>query len=60
MLAEAEARATPAQEGDDVDLVAGLVRTLSKTCRALAEAGRPQAAGRLAADGWVLLRHTHP
>jgi len=43
-----------------VDVVDGLARTLARACRALAEAGRPQDAGRLAADGWVLLRHRHP
>ena len=42
------------------DVVDGLSRVLSRACRQLAEAGQPQRAGRLAADGWVLLRRTHP
>ena len=42
------------------DLVDGLTRVLARTCRHLAAAGQPQLAGRLAADGWVLLRSTHP
>jgi len=42
------------------DVVGGLSRVLSRACRQLAEAGQPQRAGRLAADGWVLLRRTHP
>jgi uncharacterized protein (DUF2249 family) len=37
------------------DVVDGLSRVLSRACRQLAEAGQPQRAGRLAADGWVLL-----
>jgi uncharacterized protein (DUF2249 family) len=45
---------------DGSDLPTGLVRTLTKACRALAEAGRPQDAGRLAADAWVLVRHARP
>ncbi|WP_242448584.1 DUF2249 domain-containing protein [Cellulomonas sp. WB94] len=47
----------PAEAADVVD---GLSRVLSRACRQLAEAGQPQRAGRLAADGWVLLRRTHP
>ena len=42
------------------DVVDGLTRVLSRACRRLAEAGEPQHAGRLVADAWVLLRHTHP
>jgi uncharacterized protein (DUF2249 family) len=41
-------------------LVDGLTRTLARACRALAAAGHPHQAGRLAADAWVLLRSTHP
>lgn len=40
-------------------MVDGLARVLARTCRRLAEAGLPQDAGRLAADGWALLRRTH-
>jgi hypothetical protein len=47
-------------EGDATDLVDGLTRVLAKTCRQLADAGHPREAGKLAADGWVLLRETHP
>ncbi len=42
------------------ELVDGLTRVLARACRDLATAGLPQRAGRLAADGWVLLRHDHP
>lgn len=47
-------------DGDPADVVDGLTRVLAKTCRQLADAGQPRAAGKLAADGWVLLRETHP
>lgn len=47
-------------EGDSADVVDGLTRVLAKACRQLADAGQPRAAGKLAADGWVLLRETHP
>jgi uncharacterized protein (DUF2249 family) len=42
------------------DAVDGLTRVLVRACRQLAEAGQPRAAGRLAADGWKLLRAGHP
>ena len=42
------------------DVIDGLTRVLARTCRQLAVAGRPHLAGRLAADGWVLLRGSHP
>ena len=42
------------------DVVDGLTRVLARACRQLAHAGQPQRAGRLAAAGWVLLRHAHP
>ncbi|MEO7122987.1 MAG: hypothetical protein ABI400_07715 [Lacisediminihabitans sp.] len=45
--------------GDTDDVVDGLTRVLARACRALADAGQPRAAGKLAADGWVLLRETH-
>lgn len=48
-----------AETGDPTDVVEGLTRVLARACRALAEAGQPRAAGKLAADGWVLLRETH-
>jgi uncharacterized protein (DUF2249 family) len=44
----------------DHDLVDGLTRVLARACRNLAHAGQPRRAGRLAADGWALVRHTHP
>ena len=47
------------EAGDATDVVDGLTRVLAKACRALADAGQPRAAGKLAADGWVLLRETH-
>jgi uncharacterized protein (DUF2249 family) len=45
---------------EPADVVDELSRVLSRACRLLAEAGQPQRAGRLAADGWVLLRRSHP
>lgn len=42
------------------DVVDGLTRVLARTCRQLAAAGQPHVAGRLAAEGWVLLRGAHP
>jgi hypothetical protein len=48
-----------AETGDPTDVVDGLTRVLARACRALAAAGQPRAAGKLAADGWVLLRETH-
>jgi hypothetical protein len=47
-------------DGDPTDVVDGLTRVLAKACRQLADAGQPRAAGKLAADGWVLLRESHP
>ncbi|HEU5007829.1 MAG TPA: DUF2249 domain-containing protein [Jatrophihabitantaceae bacterium] len=43
-------------EHDPVD---ALTRVLVRACRALADAGRPSDAGRLAADAWKVLRHDH-
>ena len=42
------------------DTVDALTRVLARTCRALGDAGHPQKAGRLAADGWAVLRVNHP
>jgi len=36
-----------------------LTRVLARACRRLGEAGRPHEAGRLAADGWLVLRVSH-
>lgn len=44
----------------DHETVDALTRVLVRSCRALAEAGRPHAAGRLAADGWTVLRGAYP
>jgi uncharacterized protein (DUF2249 family) len=44
----------------EADTVDALTRVLVRSCRALAEAGQPHTAGRLAADGWALLRAAHP
>jgi len=44
----------------DGELIGRLTRVLTRACRSLADAGRPHEAGRLAADGWVLLRKGHP
>jgi uncharacterized protein (DUF2249 family) len=46
-------------EGPERDPVDALTRVLVRACRALAEAGRPRDAGRLAADAWKVLRHDH-
>jgi uncharacterized protein (DUF2249 family) len=45
---------------DDPDaLVVGLTRVVVRACRALAEAGQPRQAGRLAGDAWAVVRHSH-
>ncbi|WP_207394095.1 DUF2249 domain-containing protein [Actinomadura formosensis] len=44
----------------DQDPVAALTRLLSRAVRALGQAGHPGDASRLAADGWVALRHARP
>ncbi len=44
----------------DQDVADALTRVLVRACRALAGAGQPQAAGRLAADAWTAVRHSHP
>lgn len=41
------------------DAVAGLTRVLARALRALGDAGHPESASRLAAQGWVLVRHQH-
>ena len=48
-----------AATGPDPDVVDGLTRVLVRACRRLAEEGRPAEAGRLAAAGWAVVRHTH-
>jgi uncharacterized protein (DUF2249 family) len=42
------------------DPIDGLTRVLARACRQLADVGEPERAGRLAADAWALIRHTHP
>lgn len=42
------------------DTVDGLTRVLAKACRRLGEAGAPKEAAALAAQGWVLVRKSHP
>lgn len=42
------------------DTVDTLTRVLVRACRALADAGRPQQAGRFVADAWVAVRGSHP
>ena len=37
-----------------------LLRVLARALRALGEAGEPEEASRLAAEGWSTLRHTQP
>ena len=46
-------------DASDRDPVDVLTRVLVRACRALADAGRPRDAGRLAADAWAALRHGH-
>ena len=47
-------------DSETTDVVEGLTRVLARACRQLGDAGQPRAAGKLAADGWVLLRKEHP
>ncbi|MEO6943221.1 MAG: hypothetical protein ABI053_00740 [Lacisediminihabitans sp.] len=47
-------------DGEIPDVIDGLTRVLAKACRQLGDAGHPREAGKLAADGWVLLREHHP
>ncbi len=42
------------------DVVGALTRVLVRACRALADAGRPNEAGQLAADAWVVVRGGYP
>jgi uncharacterized protein (DUF2249 family) len=49
----------PAESEAGADVVDGLTRVLVRACRRLAEAGRPAEAGRLAADGWAVVRRSH-
>jgi hypothetical protein len=44
----------------DEDIIDALTRVLVRACRKLTDAGHPQEAARLAADGWVAVRRTHP
>lgn len=44
----------------DADVLDELTRVLARACRRLGEAGHPNEAGRLAADGWLVLRVPHP
>lgn len=63
--AEPESRSTAvrsaaeAQHGLDPEFDA-LLRVLTKALRALGEAGEPESASRLAAQGWSAIRHTRP
>jgi hypothetical protein len=42
------------------DVVDGLTRVLAKACRRLGDAGHPEDAAALAAQGWALVRQVHP
>jgi hypothetical protein len=42
------------------DVVDGLTRALAKACRRLGDAGHPEDAAALAAQGWALVRKVHP
>lgn len=42
------------------DVIDSLTGVLVRMCRALADAGDPVQAGRLSAQGWVVLRHEYP
>jgi hypothetical protein len=42
------------------DVVDGLTRVLAKACRRLGDAGHPEDAAALAAQGWALVRKVHP
>lgn len=50
----------PPPEAAVDDVVAGTTDVLVRTLRALGQAGRPDAASRLAARAWWLLRDTNP
>jgi hypothetical protein len=41
-------------------VVDGLTRVLAKACRRLGDAGHPEDAAALAAQGWALVRQVHP
>lgn len=42
------------------EVLDSLTRVLVRACRALGDSGRPDQAGRLAAEGWVAVRQSHP
>jgi hypothetical protein len=52
--------AEPAGVSGSPDVVDGLTRVLAKACRRLGDAGHPEDAAALAAQGWALLRQVHP
>lgn len=47
-------------QSDQTDTVAALTKVLVRAVRELADAGEPRRAGRLAADGWAVVRSVHP
>ncbi len=60
MPTDASERSDPLAGPQDRDeIIQALAATLSRACRRLAEAGKPQLAGRLAADGWSVLRTSY-
>jgi hypothetical protein len=52
--------AEPAGVSGSPDVVDGLTRVLAKACRRLGDAGHPEDAAALAAQGWALVRKVHP
>ena len=52
--------AEPAGASGDADVIDGLTRVLAKACRRLGDAGHPEDAAALAAQGWALVRKVHP
>jgi hypothetical protein len=49
-----------ASASGDATIVDGLTRVLAKACRRLGDAGHPEDAAALAAQGWALVRKVHP
>lgn len=51
--------AVPAASTNDEDAIVALSRVVARATRTLGEAGHPELASRLAAEGWAAVRHMH-
>ena len=60
MPTEYDGRVLDEEAVPDREVVIALTKVLAKTCRRLGEAGQPQDAARLAAQGWRVLRRPYP